>query len=52
MKTDSKIIDSLVNKAKWVKKETLRIHGLAPETRLASSLSSIEIFVVLYYGGI
>ena len=33
-------------------RETLKIHRHAPETRLASALSSIEIFVALYYGGI
>lgn len=42
----------LVAKAKWVWYETLKIHRQAPETRLASSLSPIEIFVALYYGGI
>jgi len=40
----------LEHKARWVKKETLRIHKIAPETRLASSLSAVEIFTVLYYG--
>jgi transketolase len=39
-------------KAGWVWRETLAIHRRAPETRLASSLSSIEIFVALYYGGV
>lgn len=39
-------------KAYWVWRETLAIHRRAPETRLASSLSSIEIFVALYYGGV
>lgn len=39
-------------KAKWVWRETLKIHRRAPETRIASSLSPIEIFVALYYGGI
>jgi len=39
-------------KAKWVWLETIRIHRNAPETRLASSLSVVEIFVALYYGGI
>lgn len=39
-------------KAHWVWRETLGVHRRAPETRLASSLSSIEIFVALYYGGI
>jgi transketolase len=32
--------------------QTLLIHGRAPETRIASSLSLIEILTVLYYGGI
>ncbi len=39
-------------KADWVWRETLQIHRRAPETRLASSLSSVEIFVALYYGEI
>lgn len=43
---------NLPDKAHWVWRETLAIHRRAPETRLASSLSSIEIFVALYYGGI
>lgn len=43
---------NLCDKANWVWRETLAIHRRAPETRLASSLSSIEIFVALYYGGI
>lgn len=42
----------LREKAKWVWRETLAIHRRAPETRIASSLSAIEIFVALYYGGI
>ena len=42
----------LREKALWVRKETLKIHKIAPETRLASSLSDIEIFVALYYGGL
>jgi len=43
--------DDLKAKARWVWEETLRIHQRSPETRVASSLSSVEIFVVLYYGG-
>jgi len=43
--------DDLRAKARWVWEETLRIHRRSPETRVASSLSSVEIFVVLYYGG-
>ena len=41
----------LVAKANWVWEETLRIHRRSPETRVASSLSPVEIFTVLYYGG-
>ncbi len=43
-------LKKLKEKAIFVKKETLRLHSLAPGTRLASSLSPIEIFTVLYYG--
>jgi transketolase len=43
---------NLSERVAWVWRETLKIHRHAPETRLASSLSSIEIFVALYYGGI
>jgi transketolase len=42
----------LKQKAQWVWRETLGIHRRSPETRLASSLSSIEIFVAMYYGGV
>lgn len=38
-------------KARWVWEETLKIHRSAPETRVASSLSPVEIFTALYYGG-
>lgn len=41
----------LDQKARWVWEETLRLHKRAPETRVASSLSPIEIFTALYYGG-
>ncbi len=40
----------LRDKAHWVWRETIAVHQRAPETRLASSLSSVEIFVSLYYG--
>jgi transketolase len=43
---------NLKSKAAWVWRETLKVHLLSPETRLASSLSPIEIFVGLYYGGV
>ncbi|WP_373002788.1 transketolase [Sulfurimonas sp.] len=42
----------LKDKSKFIRCETLKIHKLAPETRVASSLSPIEIFVSLYYGDI
>lgn len=45
-------ITELPAKAKWVWLETLRVHRKAPETRIASSLSPVEIFVALYYGGV
>jgi transketolase len=40
----------LRRQAARVRRETLRLHKLAPETRVASSLSDVEIFVALYYG--
>lgn len=43
-------LKTLQDKALWVRKETLSIHKTAPQTRLASSLSDVEIFVTLYYG--
>lgn len=46
------LVNDLEAKVKWVWRETLAIHRRAPETRIASSLSPIEIFVSLYYGGI
>jgi len=42
----------LKDKIRQVWRETLLLHRRAPETRLASSLSCIEILVALYYGGI
>ena len=52
MEEIDKTIQFLKDKALWVRKETLKIHGIAQETRLASSLSPVEIFVALFYGGI
>lgn len=46
------IFKALKEKVQWVRRETLKLHKYAPESRLASCLSDIEIFVVLYYGGI
>lgn len=42
----------LSKKAKYVRIETLKIHKKLPETRVASSLSCVEIFVAMYYGNI
>jgi len=39
-------------KARWVRCETLKLHARAPETRVASSLSAVEILVALRYGGL
>lgn len=46
------MLAALTQRANWVRRETLRLHRLAPGTRIASSLSPVEIFTVLYYGGI
>jgi len=52
MERNSKLSKKLKEKSVWVRKETLNIHKIAPDTRLASSLSDVEIFVTLYYGKI
>ena len=44
--------DNLREKAKWVYHETLKINRRSPEVRIASSLSAVEIFTALYYGGL
>ncbi len=46
------IPELLREKSKWVRNETLKIHKIDSKTRLASSLSSVEIFVALYYGNV
>ena len=46
------LYEKMRKKADWVWRETIKLHCRAPETRLASSLSTVEIFVVLFYGGI
>ncbi len=50
MNPNSDLFEYLEQKATWVRKETLKIHKIAPETRIASSLSAVEIFTVLFYG--
>lgn len=52
MELNIDLFEFLRQKALWVRQETLKIHRIAPGTRLASSLSDVEIFVALYYGGI
>jgi transketolase len=42
----------LLKKAKWARRETLLIHKISPATRIASSMSVVEIFVALFYGKI
>lgn len=44
--------EKLRNQAAWVREQTLLIHKRAAETRVASSLSPVEIFTALYYGGV
>ena len=48
----SELTRFLKEKALETRKETLNIHKIAPGTRLASSLSAVEIFTTLFYGGI
>lgn len=42
----------LREKAAFFRRETLRIHAAAPETRVASSLSAVELYTCLFYGGL
>lgn len=42
---------SLESICQSVRVKTIELHIKAPATRIASSLSSVEIFVALYYGG-
>ena len=42
----------LKEKARDTRKETLNLTRISPGFRVASSLSDVEIFVTLYYGGI
>ncbi|MBF0343574.1 MAG: transketolase [Nitrospirae bacterium] len=46
------LMNYLKEKALWVRRETLKIHAVSAETRVASSMSDVEIFVALYYGGV
>ncbi len=42
----------LVAKCREVRRRTMEVNRIAPETRLSSSLSAVEILVALFYGGI
>ncbi len=42
----------LANLAAGFRADTLRIHAAAPETRVASSLSAVEIYTCLFFGGL
>jgi len=44
--------EGLIRQCARVRAETLRIHRRSQETRIASSLSPVEILVALYYGGV
>jgi transketolase len=46
---NSKLFNFLKKKSLEVRKQTLEIHRIAPQTRVASSLSCVEILVVLFY---
>lgn len=45
-------LNYLKEKRDWVWKQSLILHGRSPDTRIASSLSPLEIFICLYYGKI
>lgn len=45
-------INDLRAKADWVRDQTMAMHKVAPGTRVASSLSPVEIVTALYYGGV
>lgn len=52
MEHEKDFIRYLKDKALEIRKETLNIHRTSQETRIASSLSCVEIFTVLHYGKI
>ncbi len=51
-KMTANLFKYLKDKVLWARRETLKIHGIAADTRIASSLSAVEIFITLYYGKI
>ena len=44
-------LERLKNKNRWLWCETLKLHGREPGIRIASSLSCVELFTVLFYDG-
>ena len=44
-------IERLKERSAWVRQQTLLLHKRCPETRIASSLSCVEILSTLFYGG-
>ena len=44
--------ESLRKRAAGFRADTLRIHAMDPETRVASSLSAVEIYTCLFFGGL
>ena len=46
------MLDMLKKKRSWVWEQTLLLHKRAPETRVASSLSLVDILTVLFYAPI
>lgn len=51
-KRTTNIVKNLEKKAAWTRIETLKMHKVSREMRIASCLSDVEIFTVLYYGKI
>jgi transketolase len=52
MSKEKKSAAQLRELAAGFRADTLRIHAAAPETRVASSLSAVEIYTCLFFGGL
>ena len=52
MSESPKSPEELRRLAEKFRAQTLRIHAAAPETRVASSLSAVEIYTCLFFGGL
>jgi len=44
--------EQLNQKARWIRRETLKLHRTSPQTRIASSLSCVELLTAMFYGGV